>query len=126
MKYLLCIALASAQLCHPLNVLAIPRTDRGPLPIVVIPDDDNINQGQTVNFEVDFDKSVTTGTAVTLSSSNSNLVSVPSGQTLPANHTAIFFSTLAGASRRLGNKSTVVRITATTADGSAYCDITVN
>jgi|GEM_PF-3781143 len=104
------------------------RMDTGHLPIILLPDDSTLSNGQTVTFTVTLDGTTTTNQSVSLSSSNSALLPVPPSTTIPAGQsTATFQAQVASPipKKYQGLMSSPVVVTASANGGSTSTTITV-
>ena len=104
---------------------SVSRVDPGPKPIADVPSSYVLETGQGVSVVVGMDQVVSSNTTVGLVSSQPGVLPVPSSMTIYSGHSSGSFPTEPDGLKGL-RKGTVIRITASTSDGSAYADITVN
>ncbi len=114
----------ATTLVSPLQIDRRSPLDPGPKPICVTPDSTVISSG-SMNVQITMDQTVGSNTTVTLTSSHPSVLAVPASVVVQnGNSTASFVA--ATSRQRASNQSTVVTITASTVDGSAYEEVTVN
>jgi hypothetical protein len=131
LKTLLALSMAASIVSSPIgDFLSNSPLDHGPRPIVVVPSDSNPDPGDTITLTITMDQTWSTNTTVYLSSSDSTLVPVPSSIVVLSGRTNAYVNVLVGGLNRRSSgtkgKSTLVGVTASTADGSATGSVYVN
>ncbi|MEZ0326845.1 MAG: hypothetical protein ACAH95_13175 [Fimbriimonas sp.] len=117
---LLATTLAPAQISFD------PTRDPGPKPIAVVPDSYTIGSNQGVGVTITMDQTVTSNTTVYVSSSHPSILAAPSYVTVLSGNSTARLQVVSSSAPSAKGRSTTVRLTAWTADGSAYADVVVN
>ena len=113
-------------ICFVFSLVAATRpVDEIIKPVWIAPSQSQIDAGDSVSLTFHMDGYATSPTAIMLSSSHPDILSVPTSATVSTGRN---YATALGVSSpsRLGRASTVVTITASANGGAKTCQITVN